>query len=178
MKIGKLFFALADTVPRYLGGTAISSTWLLEQMQNSRARRQIVLLDCCFGGAFARGHIWRGDKVDAGPNLRIPDPELEADGRGQVVITAADAIQFAQEGDTLSGNPPASYFTRVLVESLKTGAADQDGDGIITVDELIRYLRSELRKIGNLQKPQEWKFGVGGGEIAFAFNLHAVYKRQ
>jgi hypothetical protein len=171
---GKLFFAVADTTPRYLGGTAISASWLLEQMQNSRARRQMVLLDCCFGGAVARGHVLRGDKVEAGPSLRIPDLELEADGRGQVIITAADAMQFALEGSTVNGDPPASCFTRALVKGLETGAADENEDGIITVPELISYLRSELRKMGSLQNPQHWIFGGGGADLAFAFSRPAA----
>src|ERR1700740_371753 len=59
---GKLYFAAMDTEPEFLGGTAVSAAWLMEQMQDSRVRSQIVLLDCCFGGAFARSLWPRGDK--------------------------------------------------------------------------------------------------------------------
>jgi hypothetical protein len=57
---GKLYFAAIDTEPGYLGGTAVWSDWLKEQMQWSRVRRQIVLLDCCYGGAFARATFGAG----------------------------------------------------------------------------------------------------------------------
>jgi hypothetical protein len=115
---GKLYFAAADTEPQYLAGTAVSANWLVEQMQDSQVRSQIVLLDCCFGGAFARSLWRRGDRVESGEALKVPD--LAQSGRGQVVITAADAMQFSFEEGTLKGNPPVSHFTRALVEGLET----------------------------------------------------------
>jgi uncharacterized caspase-like protein len=92
---GELYFAVADTESGYLGSTAVSAVWLRSQMQKSRVACQIVLLDCCFGGAFARGSVGRGDQVESGRALEVPD--LKQTGRGQVVITAADATQFAFE---------------------------------------------------------------------------------
>jgi HEAT repeat protein len=168
---GKLYFAAKNTEPEFLGGTAVSAAWLMEQMQDSRVRSQIVLLDCCFGGAFARSLWPRGDKVESGESLKVPD--LAQSGRGQVVITAADAMQFAFEGRALNGNPPMSHFTRVLVQGLRTGAADTDDDGKVTVDEVMRYLESGLREAGSLQRPTKWIFGALGGDLLFAFNPRA-----
>jgi hypothetical protein len=88
-----------------------------------------------------------------------------------MVITSADAMQFAFEGGALKeGQPPASHFTRVLVEGLETGAADVDYDGKITVDELMRYLESGLQKAGSPQRPTKWIFGAVGGDLLFAYN--------
>jgi len=169
---GKLYFAVSDTEPKYLGGTAVSAGWLVEQMQESRVGSQIVLLDCCFGGAFARGYVWRGGpdaRVESGKSLEIPN--LEHSGRGQVVITSADAMQFAfEEGSLKVGQPHASHFMRVLVEGLQSGAADVDNDGKVTVDELMRYLDSELKKAGSPQRPTKWTFGAAGGDLVFANN--------
>jgi Sel1 repeat/Caspase domain len=167
---GKLYFAAVDTEPGYLGSTAMSAAWLMEQMQSSQVRRQIVLLDCCFGGAFARGNVWRGDdRVESGKALEVPNLDLE--GRGQVVITAADAMQFAFEGAELNGKPPASHFVRALTEGLETGDADRiPQDGRITIDELVSYLVTKLRTMGSPQRPTKWAFGEIGGDLLFAYN--------
>jgi TPR repeat protein len=170
---GTLYFAAIDTEPEYLGGTAVSAGWLMEQMQNSHVGRQIVLLDCCFGGAFARGSVWRGgDRVESGRALEVPDLELE--GRGQVIITSADAMQFALEGGALNGKPPASHFVRALMEGLETGEADRNPqDGLITIDELVGYLIRKLKIMGSPQRPSKWIFGATGGALVFAYNPRA-----
>jgi hypothetical protein len=169
------FLRLLIPIPDTLRQPPISSAWLLELMQNSRARRQIVLLDGCFGGAFARGYLWRGEQVEAGESLRIPDPQLE--GRGQVVIASADAMQFALEDGVVNGQPPVSHFMLALAEGLRTGAADLDGDGGITIDELMRFVRSELKRSGSPQTPREWKYGRAVGDLLFAFNPHSLFQR-
>jgi formylglycine-generating enzyme required for sulfatase activity len=166
---GKLYFAAIDTNPEYLGPTAVSAGWLTEQMQNSQVGRQIVLLDCCFGGAFARGNVWgRGGQVESGKALEVPDLELE--GRGQVVITSADAMQFALEDGALNDKPPASHFVRALREGLETGEADcNPQDGRITIDELMSYLVRKLKILGSPQRPSKWTFGAIGGDLLFAY---------
>jgi hypothetical protein len=82
-------------------------------------------------------------------------------------------MQFAFEDGAINGNPPTSHFTRVLVQGLKTGAADIDDDGKVTVDEVMRYLESGLREAGSLQRPTKWIFGAVGGDLLFAFNPRA-----
>src|SRR5256886_4070141 len=59
-------------------------------------------------------------------------------GRGRVVLTATSATQLAWEGDEPTS---PSIFTRYLVRGLKTGEADSNKDGSITV-------RSEERRVG------------------------------
>jgi uncharacterized caspase-like protein len=170
---GTLYFAATDTEPSYLDSTAISAAWLTRKMQSSRVGTQIVLLDCCFGGAFARGSVWRGggDPVESGKALEVPDLELA--GRGQVVISSADAMQFAFEGGELNDKdkPPASHFVRALTEGLETGEADRaPQDGRITVDELVSYLVGKLKILGSPQRPTKWTFGAVGSDLLFAYN--------
>jgi uncharacterized caspase-like protein len=56
---GRLYYAAIDTDYDLLSATAVSSQWLDDQLEDCRARRQILLLDCCYSGAFARGR--KGD---------------------------------------------------------------------------------------------------------------------
>ena len=52
---GQLFLAVRDTEHNLLRGTAIPAAFITEEMDHSRSRRQVLILDCCHSGAFARG---------------------------------------------------------------------------------------------------------------------------
>ena len=49
----RLYFAASDTLKDRLASTGVEARWLLDQLEECRARRQVVILDCCFSGAFA-----------------------------------------------------------------------------------------------------------------------------
>jgi hypothetical protein len=174
---GQLYFASIDTEPEYLGSTAISANWLMQQMQASTVRRQIVMLDCCFGGAVARGVVWRGGgRVESGKYLEVPN--LAHEGRGQVIVTSADATQFALEGGSLTGSLSMSHFMRALVDGLDSGNADrQPQDGLITIDELTDYLVTRLKELGSPQRPTKWVFGQISGDLVFARNPRALWHK-
>ena len=50
--IRELYLAATDTDLDLLSATGISSSWLNERINRTRSRRTVVLLDCCFSGAF------------------------------------------------------------------------------------------------------------------------------
>lgn len=52
---GRLFLAVKDTERQLLRATAIASAFITDEMNNSRSQRQLLILDCCHSGAFARG---------------------------------------------------------------------------------------------------------------------------
>jgi uncharacterized caspase-like protein len=83
---GRLYFAAADTLKSQLGSTGIPSAWLLDQLDECRARRQVLILDCCFSGAFAHGA-----KGDADLDL---ERRLAGQGRGRAVLTASRAGEY------------------------------------------------------------------------------------
>ena len=165
---GRLYFATPDTDRKLLRTTAVAATLLDDVMQHSRSRRQVLILDCCYSGAFARGMTHRADEaVGAG--------EYFKEGRGQFVLTASDALQYAFEGDTVSGEGVRSVFTHTLVRGLETGEADLDGDGMISCDELYDYLHERVTDRMPQQKPRKWAFAVEG-EIIIARNPYPVVK--
>src|SRR5262245_13488361 len=51
----RLYFAARDTIKNRLASSGVEAHWLLDQLEECRARRQVVILDCCFSGAFAHG---------------------------------------------------------------------------------------------------------------------------
>ncbi|MGH3709597.1 MAG: caspase family protein, partial [Pseudonocardiaceae bacterium] len=52
---GRLYFVTANSRKGLLDSTGISARWVQEQMNKSRSRSIVLLLDCCYSGAFARG---------------------------------------------------------------------------------------------------------------------------
>src|SRR5215207_1090409 len=52
---GRLFFAAADTQKSRLNATAISAEYVNDLLNRARSRRVVLLLDCCFSGAFTKG---------------------------------------------------------------------------------------------------------------------------
>ncbi len=129
---GHLYLAVKDTERDLLSGTAIPANFITGEMDRSRSRRQVLVLDCCHSGAFARG-----SKGAVGASVGTASA-FEGTGYGRVVLTATDATQYAWEGDQVIGRADNSVFTHYMIQGLQTGEADQDRDGRITLDELIR----------------------------------------
>ena len=97
---GQLYFATNDTSRKLLESTAIPANFVNNLMQRSRSRRQILLLDCCFSGAFIRGLVTRSDKqIHTNDYFYMEDRNFES--RGRVVLTASDAMQYSFEGDNI-----------------------------------------------------------------------------
>jgi len=151
---GRLYFATPDTEMDHLEATSIPSEFVNRLMTRSRSRRVVLLLDCCYSGAFARGWMSRaGDRVDLRERF---------DGRGRIVLTASSAMEYSFEGDELTGRGSPSVFTSALVQGLATGEADRNRDGYISVDELYDYAYDQVRAATPSQTPGKWVFDVQG----------------
>jgi hypothetical protein len=153
---GELYFATANTLLRRLGATAVAAEFVNRRMSRSRSRRVVLLLDCCYAGAFERGMTAR-----AGTGMAI---EEQFGGRGRAVITASSAMEYAFEGDELADTRELapSVFTSALVEGLETGEADRDQDGLVALDELYDYVYDRVRAATPNQTPGKWTFAVQG----------------
>ncbi len=153
---GELFFAAANTRLRRLGATAVAAEFVNRRMSRSRSRRVVLLLDCCYAGAFERGMTAR-----AGAGVAIQE---QFGGRGRAVITASSAMEYAFEGDELADTQELqpSVFTSALVEGLETGDADRDQDGMVALDELYDYIHDKVQAATPNQTPGKWTFGVQG----------------
>lgn len=144
---GELYFAARDTDPELLDSTAVSAAFLRTQMQRCRARSIVVLLDCCYSGAFLPG--LKGDTT-------VQVTERLA-GTGRAVLTATNRFEYAWEGNHLNKlEPESSWFTRAVIEGLRTGQADRDGDGFVSVDELYAYVYERMHDSRVKQRPQRW----------------------
>ncbi len=158
---GRLYFATADTERDRLASTAIEAAWLLDRLDECRAGRQVLILDCCFSGAFDQRA--KGDTdVDLGRRL-------VGSGRGRAVLTASRATEYSFEGEVLVEGG-GTVFTAALVDGLRTGAADRNHTGYVTVEDAYQYAADQVRlRDGSAQTPQRWLYG-GEDTIVLARN--------
>jgi hypothetical protein len=145
---GGLYFAARNTRPDRLRSTAVPAQFVQQCLRQSRSRSVVLLLDCCYGGAFGQGVA-----VRASGDANVLDSFRG--GRGRAVITASNSIEYAFEGERLAEGQPAqpSVFTAALVEGLRTGEADRDEDGWIALGELYEYLFDRVRERNPKQTP-------------------------
>lgn len=155
-ELGALYLAVKNTIRSRLRSTAIKSDYIREAMDQSRSRRQVLILDCCNSGAFAQG-------TKAATGVSIGTATAFEGGYGRVILTASDSTQFAWEGDKVIGETDNSLFTHYLVEGLE-GEADLDGDGRITVDELYDYAYAKVKVATPRQTPSKFS-SMQQGEI-------------
>lgn len=62
-------------------------------------------------------------------------------------------MEYAYEGDQLSGESQGSVFTTALVDGLETGEADRDHDKWISIDELYGYVYDRVKAENPAQTP-------------------------
>ena len=155
---GHLYLALRDSELAHdlIRATAVPAAVVTREMDRCRSQQQILILDCCHSGAFARGaRSATGARVGTATTF-------EGTGRGRVVLTATDETQYAFEGDEVTGAAESSVFTRHLIAGLATGAADVNHSGTITIDELYDYVHARVLEETPKQTPGKWTYKQQG----------------
>jgi caspase domain-containing protein len=158
---GQLYLGASNTERKRLRSTAVEASFVRALMDSCRSETQLLILDCCHSGAFGRAKAAVGSSVGTARAFG---------GNGRIVLTASDATQFAFEGNTLLGGATTSLFTHFLVQGLRTGDADLDGDGLISVDELYTYAHQQVSRRTNAQTPSKWVYRQQG-DVVFAHNV-------
>ncbi|MGH3886508.1 MAG: caspase family protein [Pseudonocardiaceae bacterium] len=140
---GPLYLAMANTRRDSL----LSAEQIDQAMSGCPSRQQVLILDCCYSGAFPAGRLAKADtEVHALERFQ---------GRVRTVLTASDATQYSFEGNQLHGEATQSVFTRYLVAGLRDGSADLDGDGDIALDELYSYVYDRIVEEMPQQRPKK-----------------------
>ena len=114
--------------------TAISSSEFMSKLQNIKAQKMLVLLDCCYAGGIDNEEV----KAKA-PSLQIAKAPLPASainvlsqGHGRVIISSCKEMEVSYTGD------PYSQFTQALVEAF-AGAEASSQDGYVRAADLALY---------------------------------------
>lgn len=156
---GQLHLAMPDTELDLLSPTSISAAFVSAEMDRSRSRRQLLILDCRIATGLALGTNTlpsgitghgRNGETPTSDTQRLADA-FHSDGRGRVIFAGCDGTRDSAPGFRLSEahellslvNHANSPFTHALVEGLR-GAADADRDGRITIDELYHFASNQL----------------------------------
>jgi len=136
-----------------------SNTWVAMQRLHDAliqlpCRHLLIILDCCFAGAFR----WAGLQREAVRSHKMYQERYQRfiSGCAQQVITsaaddekAADSLlNFGQRGN-INGHSP---FAELLFKGL-LGQADFTQDGVITATEIYLYINDELGKTIAKQTP-------------------------
>lgn len=176
-KMNKLYLATVDTINEDSKRitTSIPGNLIKDLISNSNSKKQVVVLDCCYSGAFGPGAKSEGKQLDLVNELFIEE-KLKA-GYGTFVITASDSVQQAYEGDSYVGGTKYSLFTHFLLEGLKTGDADLDKSGIITTDELYQYIFEKLKSVKSDQTPTNWSRNQKGS-LVLAKNVQLTQSKK
>jgi len=149
---GKLYLSTRATRKqngKLVKPSSIPASVLHESINDSRSQRQVIILDCCFSGAIATGMTAKDDGSI--------DLQEQLGGRGRAILTSSSSTQysFEQEGSELS------IYTRYLVEGINTGAADTDGDGQISIDELHEYASNKVQEASPAMTPKFYPMEEG-----------------
>jgi hypothetical protein len=157
---GRLYLTACNTNRDLPRSTAISDSFLRDTLRTCRAQRQVLILDCCFGGAIAKEMLSKSgddDSIDF-------EASFGGVGAGRVILTASSANEYAFE-DNVPTPTRRSVFTKIVVNGLRTGAADVDGDGQITTDDLYNYAFGLIAIPGSRQTPTRTGVAIKGNIV-------------
>ena len=151
---GKLYLAASDTDVDQLEATGVKSDDIRDLIRKARTSKKAMVLDCCHAGALV--DTWKG----AADHIRDRVSEF-AQGTGTYMLMATGGLDLAEE-DTQNG---LSVLTKWLVDGL-AGNADTNRDGIITLNELSKYVQKQVVRF-HKQKPTEAGLDIQG-EVAIS----------
>ena len=113
-----------------LGGNRFGYKDLKKAIEKVPAHVRVAILDSCASGAFTR--------LKGGTKRAPFIVGSSADVKGHAYLTSSSADEAAQESDRVGG----SFFTHYLTTGLR-GAADADGDRVITLSEAYEFAFDE-----------------------------------
>jgi TIR domain-containing protein len=156
-----LFLALRQSSRLDLENTALPAAFVRQQLQQTAANKQLVILDSLLGSVVSAAKpVDRDLPLNVGLNFRVAN-------RRQAVLAASDYLSFCLVGEyyvaVRSAQPPLAAS---IVRGLRTRAADEKGDRQVTVTGLLNYLKS----VGSTRK-DEMRAGwvtEGAGDLVVA----------
>jgi hypothetical protein len=143
---GKLYLVTPQTRKErdnLIKATAVAATVLHDNMDNSRSKYQVLILDSCFSGAIAEGLTAKSVKSKV-------DIQRELGGEGRAILTSSSAVQKS----FYVHDYKLSIYTHYLIDGIQTGAANQGEDDYISVDELHEYAKMKLEQEAPSMSPQ------------------------
>src|SRR5262249_44229003 len=133
-----LYLLAHDTDPGNIAGTGLLMRHVREAIAEIPARDVLILSDSCHSAGIAAPGSRAGSE---NPIHQIfLDKLLHASG-GLAILTASEAAQLSYENAKWGKH---GVFTFFLLKGL-SGEADADHDGIVSLGELMEYVRDQVR---------------------------------
>ena len=140
----------ADATALYPDGKPLPFAQLRPRLESQAATVRIGIIDACSGGG------WTGTKGLHPTAPFVVDVPLQLTGEGSVLISSSSGVEPAHESEQIEG----SFFTHHLVAGLR-GAADKNGDGVITLNDAFTYARERtIRDSAAVADPQHPSFSM------------------
>ena len=150
----KLHFATTDTRKVIKHNffnifTAVPAERIRQLIERSKATQKILILNCCYSGAYGNMTAMDDSSIDIGGALAV---------KGSVVLTSTSSMDYAFEelGQELS------VYTRYFLEGITTGDADVGNKGYIAINDLHEYICQKLYNISSTMSPQIFTENQGG----------------
>jgi len=147
---GLLYLGMTNTRRDLLRSTAIPATFIHNVLRECKAKSQVIILDSCFSGAFARGMAAKG----------VPEIPFEQFGHGKYIVASSNAVQASYEVIDTDRGIVRSVFTRAVVDGIRSGKADLNRDGWVSLGELCEYVSTTVSQRAPSQTPRWWFLDV------------------
>lgn len=125
------FSGHADEEAVYSRGQPLPLSALRERLDDPAATVRIGFIDACRGGGWTRA---KGLTPAAPFSINLPEPGLS--NEGAAFLAASSGLENAHESEHIKG----SFFTHHFAAGL-LGAADQTGDGAVSLNEAFDYAK-------------------------------------
>jgi hypothetical protein len=120
----------SDGLQVFPHGEALGLGELRERVAKTGAKVRVAILDTCRGGGWTRAKgLTVGPPLDAADLMNVAT-------EGTALLSSSSGLESAHEAAAVKG----SFFTHHVAAGL-LGAADQSGDGNVTLQEVFDYAR-------------------------------------
>jgi uncharacterized caspase-like protein len=162
------YLATINTCMKNYVSTSIPASLVNNIIYNNLPEQRIILLDCCYSGAYIRDLERHNNKRILKINgNKIKDP---------IILTSSNLMQYSFETNTGRNGINNSYFTDIVIGGIRTGNADINFDGFIDCKELYHYSNRRMEKISPSQTPQICDKEKKGNNIIIARNPNLISK--
>lgn len=164
-----LYFLTHEADPNFPEDNGISRHDLLRQIDRSKAKKIVLLLDACHTGAFGSSGSLVAMRAASTVDINRLLNAMGQAQAGLAVLTSSSAAEQSQEGDNFCGGHGA--FTCALLTGLQ-GEADSNRNGLVELRELYDYTyRAVKHSTNGYQNPAIEGRYDNGLPLAFTANI-------
>jgi hypothetical protein len=135
-----LYLIPYDADAENLSGTGLPMADVYTAIKRLYARQVVVITDACHSAGVGGQTGTRNLAMNQINSAFVE--QMQFSSGGSVVFTASEASQYSKEGPQWGGGH--GVFTYYMLNALK-GAADEDGDHIVSLGEMMEWVRTQVR---------------------------------